>query len=75
MGSECNMRPSSGSCFHATVSSVYLLAEVAVRVSWVLVDLADKSMIGVRDVDKTLILHACDVWLLAKGGGVFIAAP
>jgi hypothetical protein len=67
------MRPSSGSCFHATVNVSYLLAEVAVRV--ILVSLADQSMIGVRDGDETFVLCACDMWLLAKGGGVFVATP
>jgi hypothetical protein len=32
-------------------------------------------MIGVRDGDETFVLYACDMWVLAKGGGVFVTAP
>jgi hypothetical protein len=48
----------------------YLLAEVAVHVI-----IADQSVVGVRDGDKALALCACDVWLLAKGGGVIVTTP
>jgi hypothetical protein len=32
-------------------------------------------MVGVRDGDKAFVLCACDMQVLAKGGGVFIATP
>jgi hypothetical protein len=63
------MRYSSGSCFHATVTDNCLLVRAAN------IDLADQSVVGVRDGDETLVLHACDMQVLAKGGGVFITAP
>jgi hypothetical protein len=32
-------------------------------------------MVGVRDGDETFVLCACDMRVLAKGGGMFVAAP
>jgi hypothetical protein len=63
------MRSFSGSCFHATVTGNCLLVRAAN------IDLTDQSVVGVRDGDEALVLCACDMWVLAKGGGVFVAAP
>jgi hypothetical protein len=63
------MRPSSGSCFHTTVAGISLVAQAAD------VDLADQSVVWVREGDEAFILCACNMQVLAKGRGVFIAAP
>jgi hypothetical protein len=70
------MRPSPGICFHTNVLVSNCLAVVTVHVIRTIIKhMADKSMVGVRDGDETLVLCARYVQVLAKDGGMFFSTP
>jgi hypothetical protein len=70
------MRPSPGICFHTNVLVSNCLTVITVCVIRAIVErTADKSMVGVRNGDETLVLCACYVWVFAEDGGMFFGAP
>jgi hypothetical protein len=70
------MRPSPGICFHTNVLVSNCLTVVAVHVICTVIKrTANKSMVGVRDANETLILCAHYVQVLTEDGGMFFGAP
>jgi hypothetical protein len=70
------MRPSPGICFHTNVLVSNCLTVIAVHVIHAIIKCtADKSMVWVRDGDKTFVLCARYMRVLAEDGGMLFGTP